>query len=915
MISNGSVANGQRGLFRRAVFCPRSGVALAWMGLALLAALSAHAEKLPLERLFSAPDLSGPSLRGVKISPDGKLIAYLRAREDDKDRFDLWAFDVREARDRLLVDSRTLAGADLALSADEEARRERQRTSAYSGIVEYSFAPDSRHLLIPLNGDLYVYDLARKPADAVRRLTTSAGYETDARFSPRSHFVSFVRDQNLYVIDLASGRERAVTREGGGLVSFGVAEFIAQEEMDRDTGYWWSPDERYIALARVDESPVAEVERFEIQASGARVVHQRYPATGTRNARVDLFVADLAAESRLQLDLGADADIYLPRVDWFPDSRGIAVQRESRDQKTLELLRFEALSGRGRVLLTERSESWVPLHRELTFLSLRSQFIWASSRDGFQHLYLYGNDGKLIRQLTSGEFMVVAESPEPAIRAVDERTRRVYFTANLPSPVEHQLYWVSLDQPGAPKRVTRGAGWHSVAMSTDARVFVDTYSNANTPRSVSLRTVDGRLLSPMLPNTLDATHPYAAFLDEHVRAEFGTIAAADGQAMQYMLMKPRYLEPGKRYPVLVDVYGGPGVQRVTDSWGNLFHQYLVQHGYVVFALDNRGTGLRGTRFETALGHRLGDIEVQDQVKGVEFLRGLPFVDARRIGVFGWSYGGYMTLMCLMQAPDTFAAGVAGAPVVVRRLPRGAGGAAASRGVPRRRGRGARDRLDAVRHPLHRALSIYPGGECRRLPAQQRARICEGPPAAAAADAWHGRRQRTIRAQHRAHEEAAGPAEAVRSHDVSGRQARARPPERPGTAFALRGRAIFRPGDRRGAPLEFDPAPAGGRATHATFGHDDARRGFTAHLARFLDGLLDRDLHGIREFVAGLFERRGFELECQWQNARRCQELRLARVQHGTRAVGVAVREHRHEAAQRSSLAIREDLFTVELRHV
>ncbi|MEO8061526.1 MAG: S9 family peptidase [Pseudomonadota bacterium] len=634
------------------------------MSAALLSlfALPVVAGKLSLERLFAAPDLSGPTLRGVKISPDGKLIAYLRAREDDKDRYDLWAYDVAAKRDRLLVDSRTLAGADKALSADEEARRERQRTAAYSGIVEYSFAPDSRHLLIPLNGDLYVYDLSRKAADAVRRLTATEGFETDARFSPRSHFVSFVRDQNLYIIDLANGIERAVTREGGGLVSFGMAEFIAQEEMDRDTGYWWSPDERHIALARVDETPVAEVERFEIQATGARIVHQRYPATGAANARVDLLVADLAADSRLQLDLGPQAGIYLPRVDWFPDSRGLAVQRQSRDQKTLELLRFDALTGRGRVLLTERSDTWVPLHHELTFLQRAPQFIWASSRDGFQHLYLYGNDGTLIRQLTSGEYMVVGESPDAAIRAVDERARRVYFVANLPSPVERQMFSVSLDAQAAPARVTAGAGWHSIDMSQDASVFVDTFSNLDQPRRVTLRRASGAPLSVMLPNKLDAAHPYAQYLDEHVKAEFGTLAAADGQLMQYKLLKPRNLVPGKHYPVLVDVYGGPGVQSVKNSWGALFHQYLVQHGYVVFALDNRGTGLRGTRFETALGGRLGGIEVADQVRGVEYLRGLPYVDAKRIGIFGWSYGGYLTLMCLMQTPDAFAAGVAGAPV-------------------------------------------------------------------------------------------------------------------------------------------------------------------------------------------------------------------------------------------------------------
>jgi dipeptidyl-peptidase-4 len=475
-----------------------------------------------------------------------------------------------------------------------------------------------------------------------------------------------VRDQNLYVIDLASGKETAVTSEGGGLTSFGMAEFIAQEEMDRDTGYWWSPDERHIALARVDESVVAEVERIEIQAGGARVVRQRYPATGSANARVDLFVADLAAGSRQLVNLGGNADVYLPRVDWFPDGNGLAVQRQSRDQKTLDLLRVDPLTGRSRVLLSETSDAWVPLHHDLVFLQKSSQFLWSSVRDGYKHLYLYGNDGKLVRQVTSGDWMVLGESPESAVSAIDERRRRVFFTANLESPIDRQLYWISLDAPAKPARVTRGAGWHGVAMSPDANVFVDSYSNAEAPKSVTLRRSTNEPLAVLSSNELDASHPYAPYLDEHVRGEFGTIAAADGQAMQYKLLMPRKLEPGKKYPVLIDVYGGPGVQSVKNSWGSLFHQYLVQHGYIVFALDNRGSGMRGTKFETAFvtpaGRGLGVVEVQDQVTGVEFLRGLPYVDASRIGIFGWSYGGYMTLMCLMQAPETFAAGVAGAPV-------------------------------------------------------------------------------------------------------------------------------------------------------------------------------------------------------------------------------------------------------------
>jgi dipeptidyl-peptidase-4 len=443
-----------------------------------------------------------------------------------------------------------------------------------------------------------------------------------------------------------------------------MAEFIAQEEMDRNTGYWWSPDERRIALTRVDDSPVSEVERFEIQATGARIVRQRYPATGTANARVDLLVADLGSDVRLPLDLG-QGDFYLPRVEWFPDSRAVAVQRQSRDQKTLELLRF-GLDGRSRVLITEHSDSWVPLHRELTFLQKSRQFIWGSSRDGFQHLYLYANDGTLVRPLTPGEFMVEGANTESGIRAVDERNRRVYFTANLPSPLERQLFSVSLEKPGAPQRVTQGSGTHEITMSQDARVFVDSFSNTDTPPNVTVRNAAGAQITVLVPNKIDSSHPYGAYADAHVATEFGSLAAPDGQALYYKILKPRDLVPGRRYPVVVDIYGGPARQRVINAWGNLFHQYLAQHGYVVFSLDNRGSGERGVKFETALlgptGGRLGNIDVQDQVRGVEFLRTLPFVDGKRIGIYGWSYGGYLALMCLMQAPDAFAAGVAGAPV-------------------------------------------------------------------------------------------------------------------------------------------------------------------------------------------------------------------------------------------------------------
>lgn len=623
---------------------------------------------LTIERIFAAPDLSGASLRSPQISPDGHYVAYLRGSEQDKDRLDLWGYDIRAKKHTLLVDSSRLVPQERTLSAEEEARRERQRTSSLSGIIEYQFSPDSQSILVPLGGDLYVYDLRSKEA---RRITETASFETDAKFSPRGRYVSFVREQNLVIYDLATGKERAITRDGGGLVSFGVAEFIAQEEMGRSTGYWWAPDEKHIAFTRVDESPVAEVERFEIYADSVKVVKQRYPAAGAKNARVQLFTADIGKPDAppVQMDLGPDEDIYLARVNWFPDGSALAVQRQSRDQKTLTLLRMDARTGQAHELLAEKSNTWVEINDDLVLLERTPRFIWESRRSGNRHLYLYANDGKLIRPLTEGNWDVVGEG-DRAIRGVDERAGRVYFMANKETPLERQLYYTALNEGTRElNRVTQSSGWHAVTMSKDAKVFLDTFSTPDQPPSLTLRSAKGESLAVLVANEVKGDHPYAPYLSEHVATELGTLRARDGQTLYYQLLKPRHLEPGKRYPVIVDVYGGPGVQRVRRAWGGyprsndgFFRQYLVQHGYVVFTLDNRGSGFRSVQFETALYEHMGSVEVEDQVAGVHYLKTLPFVDPARIGVFGWSYGGYMALMCMMQAPKEFAAGVAGAPV-------------------------------------------------------------------------------------------------------------------------------------------------------------------------------------------------------------------------------------------------------------
>lgn len=642
----------------------------------MASASGAFAEKLTLERMFTAPDLSGASLRQSALSPDGRLVTYLKGKDTDKDRMDLWAYDIQRHEHRQLVDSARLVPQERALSPEEEQRRERARISSLSGIVDYELSPDARHILVPLGGDLYVYDLqAPAGANPVRRLTNTNAYETDAHFSPRGTYVSFIRSQNLYVHELSSGREWAITHDGGGLLSYGTAEFIAQEEMDRTTGYWWSPDEKSLAFTRVDESPVDAVQRFEIYANTVQVVQQRYPAAGRRNAHVQLLVASLGGQPPVMVDLGKDADIYLARVNWFPDGHQLAVQRESRDQKTLTLLAVQAATGSSRVLLTEHSDTWIDLHDELTFLAHSPRFIWASSASGHRHLYLYDLEGRLLGALTHGAWEVIAEGAGRAIRGIDEKQGLVYFMGSLDSPLERHLYSVSLTHPGgAPKRITQGSGWHAVSMSRDTQVFLDTFSTPESPPSLTLRTSTGQTLAELVPNTLKAGHPYFPYVTEQVPIELGSLRASDGQTLYYQMLRPKERVPGRRYPVIVDVYGGPGVQRVRRAWGGyprsnegFFRQYLAQHGYIVFTLDNRGTPGRGTAFRDAIYHHLGHVEVEDQKTGVSFLRSLPYVDPARIGVFGWSYGGYMALQCILQAPDSFTAAVAGAPVTDWRL--------------------------------------------------------------------------------------------------------------------------------------------------------------------------------------------------------------------------------------------------------
>lgn len=622
-------------------------------------ALEGGMTPLTIERMNASPALAGTSPRGLKLSPDGQRVTYLAGRKDNQNFYDLWQMDVKTGKSSLLLNADKLASNEL--SDEEKARRERQRIYG-EGIMEYFWADDSKALLIPAAGNLYYFSLAD---NSVSLLPIGEGFATDARLSPKGNFVSFVRDQNLYVLNLATKKLEAMTTDGGGAIKNAMAEFVAQEEMDRMTGYWWAPDESAIAFTRIDESAVELVTRNEIYADGIKLTEQRYPAAGKNNVEIQLGVVTLNNKAINWVTLSDDKnkDIYLPRVDWLPGSKHLSFQWQSRDQQKLDLqlVALDALT-KPKTLVKERSEAWVNLNNDLHFLKQQSAFVWSSERDGFNHLYLFDLKGKLKTQLTKGNWAV------DQLEYIDETAGWVYFTGRKDTPIEKHLYRVPL-AGGKVERVSSEAGMHDPVFADNQSVYLDYFNSLSQPPQVSLHGDKGQHLAWVEQNQVKKGHPLYDYAGLWQLPEFKELKAEDGQILQTRLFKPVPFDAAKKYPVVVRVYGGPHAQLVTNSWSeqDYFTQYLVQQGYVVFQLDNRGSAHRGTQFEQVIYRHLGEAEVNDQKVGVDYLRSLPFIDSDNVAIYGHSYGGYMALVSLFKAPDYYKAAISGAPVTDWRL--------------------------------------------------------------------------------------------------------------------------------------------------------------------------------------------------------------------------------------------------------
>ena len=617
--------------------------------LAETAAMPEQAPTLSFERVFASPGLDGPAPRQVKLSPDGRYLTLLRNRADNRERYDLWGYDIETREWRMLVDSEKL-GSGRELSEDEKMQRERARVAGLKGIISYQWASDGTGVLVPLDGDLFLAKLD----GTVTQLTDTEETELNPKLSSKGGFVSFVRERRLWVGPVGSEAQPITPAGEADTIRWGEAEFVAQEEMARLQGYWWSPDDKRIVVQRTDEASVGIVTRAAIGAKGTKVFDQRYPAAGTDNAVVELFVMDPDGGNMAKVDLGLDLDVYVARVDWAPDGSAIYVQRQDRAQTKIDVLRVDPTTGASTIWFTEnaaRPDYWVNLSDNYRFLKDGS-LLWWSERDGYGHFYRYA--GGQWNQITRGT------SPTTALVGVDEAAGTFTYQATA-DVLTQQIYRARLDGTGTPERLTDPAYTNSASMDGKGRLLYVSRSSPTQPSQSYLATPDGKQIAWIEENRLEGTHPYAPYLASHVTPEFGTIAAEDGTPLHWMMLRPK-MEPGKRYPVFFQHYGGPGPQTVTKGWGGTLAQAIVDKGYIWFQLDNRGSANRGVDFEQPLYRAMGGAEVRDQKAGALWLKSLDFVDPDKIAIYGWSYGGYMTLKQLEADPGLYAAGISGAPV-------------------------------------------------------------------------------------------------------------------------------------------------------------------------------------------------------------------------------------------------------------
>jgi dipeptidyl-peptidase-4 len=595
-------------------------------------------KSLSLDVVFKSRALRAKGVYGLNTAADGQH--YYRILRDTMFRY---SYLTGNAAGYLIAGNELLTQKGDTLSLGDISFSENESKMLIASGTEAIYRHSSKSAY-------YVYDFKTKSLTAL----SDNGKQQLAEFSPDASKVAFVRDNNLFIKDLSSGAEIQITRDGlDRNIIYGTTDWVYEEEFSFTKGFEWAPDGKSIAFYRFDESKVKE---FWMTTYGELYPENykfKYPKAGEDNSLVTVHVYHLADARTVKMDIGAETDIYIPRIKWTRNSSLLSMQRLNRHQNKLEILIAEATNGKSDVVYTETNKYYIEITDDLYFMPDGKSFLLTSQKNGYNHIYLNKLDGSAATQLTKGSWEV------DKILGFDPVSKRIYFNAAFSSPLNREICFVDLK--ARMKIIAGQEGTNSAAFSSTFQYFIKTWSDSNTPSVYSVCDANGKVIRVIEDN--------AAFIPKMkeyglLKRDFFNFRTSEGVELNGWMIKPPAFDPNKKYPVLVYLYGGPGSQTVTNSWagGQLWYQMLAQKGIVVVSVDNRGTGFRGEEFRKMTYQQLGKYETEDQIELAKYLITQGIADPKKIGIFGWSYGGYMSSLCMTKGADYYSVGIAVAPV-------------------------------------------------------------------------------------------------------------------------------------------------------------------------------------------------------------------------------------------------------------